>query len=57
MLVSCFKSFLLTVHTLVLRAVDLSIPADQEVQSWSNSVQVPEPDHLVPPVGYVGSVV
>ncbi|KAG7235331.1 hypothetical protein INR49_002754 [Caranx melampygus] len=40
----------LTVQSLNGGAVDLSIPTDQEVQSRSGGVQVPETDHLIPAV-------
>lgn len=40
-----------TVYGLICRALDQSIFSDQQVQSWTGSIQVPEPDDLLPALG------
>lgn len=40
-----------TVYGLICRALDQSIFSDQQVQSWTGCIQVPEPDNLLPALG------
>lgn len=47
----------LTVHSLICGALDQTILIDQQVKSWTGSIQVPEPDYLSPALGKIRSLI
>lgn len=46
-----FTAVWLTVQSWLCRALDQALLGDQQVQSWTGSIQVPEPDDLLPAWG------